>query len=77
MTWRTRSAGLPALRWPVSRPIRIRRKCSISGLGGYGPCSANEQAAIDSALAGAPVVVVAAGNDATLAVIFAGQLQRG
>ena len=30
MTWRTRSAGLPVLQWPVSRPIRILRKCSIS-----------------------------------------------
>ncbi len=40
-------------------------------LGGYGPCSANEQAAIDSALARGAVVVVAAGNDATLAADFA------
>jgi len=39
-------------------------------LGGYGPCSANEQAAIDSALAKGAVVVVAAGNDATLASDF-------
>lgn len=61
------AAGVPVAGVPNNpNPARV---LNLS-LGGYGPCSANEQAAVDGALAKGAVVVVAAGNDATLASDF-------
>ena len=61
------AAGVPVAGVPANpNPAKV---LNLS-LGGYGPCSANEQAAIDSALARGAIVVVAAGNDATLASDF-------
>ena len=61
-----------AIRWSAGVPVAgVRnnpnpaRVLNLS-LGGVGPCGANEQSAINSALARGAVVVVAAGNDATL-----------
>lgn len=66
-----------AIRWAAGVPVagvpnnpNPARVLNLS-LGGYGPCSANEQSAVDGALARGAVVVVAAGNDATLASDFA------
>ena len=61
------AAGVPVAGVPDNpNPARV---LNLS-LGGYGPCSTNEQAAVDGALAKGAVVVVAAGNDATLASDF-------
>ena len=62
------SAGVPVAGVPNNpNPSRV---LNLS-LGGAGPCSSNEQSAVDSALARGAVVVVAAGNDATLVSGFA------
>ena len=74
MTWRTRSAGLRACSLPVSRPIPIRRKCSISASAAMARAAPMSRRRSTARWPGA-VVVVAAGNDATLASDFAGQLQ--
>ncbi len=65
-----------AIRWAAGVPVagvpnnpNPARVLNLS-LGGYGPCSSNEQSAVDAALARGAVVVVAAGNDATLASDF-------
>ena len=70
MTLRIRSDGLRACRFAGVPANPNPAKVLNLSLGGYGPCSANEQAAIDSALARGAIVVVAAGNDATLASDF-------
>lgn len=68
------AAGVPVAGVPANpNPARV---LNLS-LGGYGPCSANEQAAIDSAIARGAVVVVAAGNSATLASGFSPANCRG
>ncbi len=66
-----------AIRWAAGVPVagvpnnpNPARVLNLS-LGGTGPCSANEQSAVDGALARGAVVVVAAGNDATLVSGFA------
>ncbi len=61
-----------AIRWAAGVPVpgvpnnpNPARVLNLS-LGGTSPCSANEQSAVNSALARGAVVVVAAGNDAAL-----------
>ena len=61
-----------AIRWAAGVPVagvpnnpNPARVLNLS-LGGTGLCSANEQLAVDAAMARGAVVVVAAGNDATL-----------
>ncbi len=62
------SAGVPVAGVPNNpNPARV---LNLS-LGGTGPCSSNDQSAVDSALARGAVVVVAAGNDAALVSGFA------
>ncbi len=61
------AAGVPVPGAPINlNPAKV---LNLS-LGGTGPCSTNEQAAVDAALARGAVVVVAAGNDATFASQF-------
>jgi subtilisin family serine protease len=68
------AAGVPVAGVPNNpNPAKV---INLS-LGGYSPCSANEQAAVDGALARGAVVVVAAGNDATLASDFSPANCRG
>ncbi len=62
------AAGVPVAGTPANaNPAKV---LNLS-LGGYGPCSANEQSAVDAAIGRGAVVVVAAGNDATLSSYFA------
>ncbi|MCZ2135083.1 MAG: S8 family peptidase [Burkholderiales bacterium] len=68
------AAGVPVAGVPANpNPVKVMNL----SLGGYGPCSANEQAAIDAALARGTTVVVAAGNSATLASDFSPANCRG
>ncbi len=61
------SAGVPVAGVPNNpNPARV---LNLS-LGGTGPCDANMQSAVDSALGRGAVVVVAAGNDASLVSDF-------
>ena len=61
------AAGVPVAGVPANaNPAKV---LNLS-LGGTGPCSANMQSAVDSALVRGAVVVVAAGNDAGLASSF-------
>ena len=61
------AAGVSVAGVPVNQnPAKV---LNLS-LGGTGPCNANMQSAVDSALARGAVVVVAAGNDAVLASGF-------
>ena len=62
------AAGVPVAGVPNNpNPVRV---INLS-LGGFGPCEANVQAAVDSALARGGALVVAGGNDAALASGFA------
>lgn len=65
-----------AIRWAAGVPVagvpnnpNPSRVINLS-LGGTGPCGSNMQSAVDGALSRGAVVVVAAGNDATLASGF-------
>ena len=65
-----------SIRWAAGVPIPgipdnpNPAKVMNLSLGGTGPCSADEQAAVDAAIARGAAVVVAAGNDETLVAQF-------
>lgn len=68
------AAGVPVPNVPTNQnPVKVMNL----SLGGAGPCNENLQGAIDAAIARGSVVVVSAGNSATLSSLFAPANCRG